>query len=91
MYDIVYKIKNFLVDFLKENKKDLKASNTDEMLNNNYWKQAKNIFTTMALLLDYAPDTSSGDRLLLEVFTTTELDKVVDRNDFDLYMWSDMC
>lgn len=91
MYDVAYKIKNFLVDFLKENKEDLKQHNIDKMSDNNRWKQAKDMFITIALLLGYEPDTSNGDNLLLEVFTGAELDGIVDQNDFDLYMWSDMC
>lgn len=91
MYDVAYKIKNFLVDFLKENKEDLKEHNFDKISDNNRWKQAKDMFITIALLLGYEPDTSNGDNLLLEVFTGAELDGIVDQNDFDLYMWSDMC
>lgn len=90
MYDVAYKIKNFLVDFLKENKEDLKEHNIDKMSDNNCWKQAKDMFITIALLLGYEPDTSNGDNLLLEVFTGTELDGIVDQNDFDLFMWSDL-
>lgn len=91
MYDIAYKIKNFLVDFLKENKDELKECNIDDMFGNNLWKQAKDMFITIALLLGYEPDTSNGDNLLLEVFIGAELDGIVEQNDFDLYMWSDMC
>lgn len=91
MYDVAYKIKNFLVGFLKENKEDLKEHNIDKMSDNNCWKQAKDMFITIALLLGYEPDTSNGDNLLLEIFTGAELDGIIDQNDFDLYMWSDMC
>ena len=91
MYDVAYKIKNFLVDFLKEYKEDLKQHNIDKMSDNNRWKQAKDMFITIALLLGYEPDTSNGDNLLLEVFTGAELDGIVDQNDFDLFMWSDLC
>lgn len=76
---------------MKENKEDLKEHNIDKMSDNNRWKQAKDMFITIVLLLDYEPDTNNGDNLLLEVFTGAELDGIVDQNDFDLYMWSDMC
>lgn len=92
MFEIANKIKEYLVDFLESHKEDLKVSTIEQMENNILWKQARAMFTTMAMLLDYEPDTYQGDTLLNTVYDSAKLDNnIVDQNDFDLYMWSNLC
>lgn len=92
MIETANKIKEYLVDFIESEKDDMKAKSIEEMENNILWKQARAMFTTMAMLLDYEPDTGQGDTLLNTVYDGAKLDNnIVDQNDFDLYMWSNLC
>ena len=44
----------------------------------------------MCMLMDLHPDTLDGDMFLSEIYNTAALDGVVNEDDFDLYMWSDL-
>jgi len=90
MFDTANKIKEFLVDFIKKHKDEMREYSLNGMEDDILWKQARDMFTTMAMLLDYEPDTYQGDALLNIVFNGAELDGIIDQSDFDFFMWSDM-
>lgn len=99
MYETAMAVKSFLIDYLMENKDDLKDAylqcNSEdkpfEMQDSILWRRVRTLFTTIAMLLNYEPDTSSGDRLMYDVYDDTKLDDIIDIDDFDLFIWSDMC
>lgn len=88
---IVDTLKNKLVRFLI-NEADYfgknKQGTIEKWLDYAACQQARAVFTTIALLLDYEADTGSGDMLLAEIYDRANLWDNVDYDDFDLFMWS---
>lgn len=77
-----------LIGFLIENRKSMKALSQQEIRNNNYWKQAKALFTSIAIFKGDSPDTHSGDNLIFELYEKSNPE--ISFEDFDLFMWSDL-
>ena len=83
-----------LIDFIRENKecftgeiKDHKYIMGDDLT----CVQARSIWTTIALLTDIYPDTFSGDWKMAELWESCGLEGQIDSNDFDLFMWGELC
>ena len=82
-----------LIDFIRENKecftgeiKDHKYIMEDDLT----CVQARSIWTTIALLGNLSPDTYTGDMKMMELWDSCGLQQA-DENEFDLFMWSDLC
>jgi hypothetical protein len=78
-----------LIDFIRENKEHW-CGKADDLENNAYCVQARAIWTTIALLENISPDTYTGDMKIMELWDSCGLQQA-DENEFDLFMWSDLC
>ena len=86
----IQRLEQYLSEFFESYRDMMEESTIDGMEKNSLWKQAKAVFTTMCMLMDLHPDTLDGDMFLSEIYDTAALDGVVNEDDFDLYMWSDL-
>ena len=85
-----------LIDFIRENKECFTGEINKEtheyvMENDNVCVQVRSIWTTIALLTDISPDTYAGDWKMSELWEACGLEKQIDSNDFDLFMWGELC
>lgn len=85
-----------LIDFIRENKDDFtgdiyKNKHCYVMEDRAACLQARSIWTTIALLTDIYPDTFSGDWKMAELWESCGLEGQIDSNDFDLFMWGELC
>lgn len=78
-----------LIDFIRANK-ECWCGETDDLENNACCVQARAIWTTIALLENISPDTYTGDMKMMELWDSCGLNQV-EENEFDLFMWSDLC
>ena len=78
-----------LIDFIRENK-DYWNGTVNDMEQNPHCLQCKAIWTTIALLENLLPDTYEGDMKMMELWDSCGLQQA-DENEFDLFMWSDLC
>lgn len=85
-----------LIDFIRENKECF----TGEVYKNKHCHvmgdravclQARSIWTTIAMLENLEPDTSEGDYRIMELWDSCGLGNQLDENEFDLFMWSEVC
>ena len=85
-----------LIDFIRENKECF----TGEVYKNKHCHvmedravclQARSIWTTIAMLENLMPDTSEGDYRIMELWDSCGLGNQLDENEFDLFMWSEVC
>lgn len=74
-----------LIEFINNTACDW--SQREDWENESACKQARALFTTIAFLMDYEPDTANGDGLLLNIYANSGLDKNVEYKSFDLFMW----
>ena len=83
-----------LIDFIRENKECFTGEIKDHkyiMENDNVCVQARSIWTTIALMTDICPDTSEGDNKMLELYEYCYLENQIDYNEFDMFMWGELC
>ena len=78
-----------LIDAIRNNK-DYWNGTVNDMEKNTYCLQCKAIWTTIALLENLEPDTYEGDMKMMELWDSCGLQQA-DENEFDLFMWSDLC
>lgn len=78
-----------LIDAIRNNK-DYWNGTVNDMEKNTYCLQCKAIWTTIALLENLLPDTYEGDMKMMELWDSCVLQQA-DENEFDLFMWSDLC
>ena len=78
-----------LIDFISENK-ECWVGKADELEQDTHCIQARAIWTTIALLENISPDTYMGDMKMMELWDSCGLNQV-EENEFDLFMWSDLC
>lgn len=78
-----------LIDAIRNNK-DYWNGTVNDMEKNTYCLQCKAIWTTIALLENLSPDTYEGDMKMMELWDSCGLQQV-EENEFDLFMWSDLC
>ena len=78
-----------LIDTIRANK-ECWCGKADDMENNACCVQARAIWTTIALLKNIEPDTYTGDWAMIELWDSCGLQQV-EENEFDLFMWSDLC
>ena len=85
-----------LIDFIRENKECF----TGEVYKNKHCHvmedravclQARSIWTTIAMLENLEPDTSEGDNKMLELYEYCYLENQIDYNEFDMFMWGELC
>ena len=79
-----------LIDIIRSNKEEWHNKSANEMENNACCVQARAIWTTIALLENISPDTYTGDMKMMELWDSCGLQQA-DENEFDLFMWSDLC
>ena len=79
-----------LIDFIRANK-ECWVGKADDLENNACCVQARSIWTTIALMTDICPDTLDGDWKMIELWESCGLEKQIDSNDFDLFMWGELC
>ena len=78
-----------LIDFIRSNK-ECWVGKADELGQDAHCIQARAIWTTIALLENISPDTYTGDMKMMELWDSCGLNQV-EENEFDLFMWSDLC
>jgi len=78
-----------LIDFIRANKKCW-VGKADELEQDTHCIQARAIWTTIALLENISPDTYTGDMKMMELWDSCGLQQA-DENEFNLFMWSDLC
>ena len=79
-----------LIDVIRSNKEEWNNKSANEMENNACCVQARAIWTTIALLENLSPDTYEGDMKMMELWDSCGLQQA-DENEFNLFMWSDLC
>ena len=79
-----------LINFIRNNKEHF-TGNVDKMETNSICVQARSIWTTIAMLENLMPDTSEGDYRIMELWDSCGLGNQLDENEFDLFMWSEVC
>ena len=79
-----------LIDFIRSNKEEWHNKSANEMEKNTHCLQCKAIWTTIALLENLLPDTYEGDMKMMELWDSCGLQQA-NENEFDLFMWSDLC
>ena len=79
-----------LIDIIRSDKEEWYNKSVSEMEKNTYCLQCKAIWTTIALLENISPDTYTGDMKMMELWDSCGLQQA-DENEFDLFMWSDLC
>ena len=78
-----------LIDFIRANK-ECWIGKADELEQDVHCIQARAIWTTIALLGNISPNTYTGDMKIMELWDSCGLQQV-EENEFDLFMWSDLC
>ena len=79
-----------LIDIIRSNKEEWYNKSANEMEKNTHCLQCKAIWTTIALLENLLPDTYDGDMKMMELWDSCGLQQA-EENEFDLFMWSDLC
>lgn len=90
VYEAAEVLKSALIGFILNRKTDMEASDITEMENNPHWCQAKDMFVTLAILLNCDPDTGKGDNLWSEIYYGAKLEGVVSETDLDFFFWTDL-
>ncbi len=83
-------LKAALIGYLKSNKTNHRAHDTTDLEESTFWKQARDMFVSLALLLNCSPDTSTGDILFGEIYTEADLEQTVAFSDLNYFLWDDL-
>lgn len=79
-----------LIGFLVENKSEMKAHDTIDLEESSAWKQAREMFISIAMLRKLEPDTCSGDGFLSDIYEQADLESTVCITDLDYFMWENL-
>lgn len=79
--------KKSLIAFIQYNQNSWLINYLD-WYDNEHCLFARKVFTMLAEMCGYEPDTFSGDRFLREIYNSINWNIDIDYEDFNLFMWS---